>query len=250
MTELTTSDNRVSRRPAALLIDLDETVLTFDSASPEAWRSVLHEFKSRLDGLGESQALDTIITVERTFWSDPDRHRRGRLDFEWAWLQTSSGALRKLGIVDEALAGEMADSYTARRRELVTPLPGALGALGALRQSGIAMALVTNGNAEWQRWKIDKFEVGRYFDAIVNEGELGFGKPDPRIFRYALERLNVPASEAWMVGDNLRFDIAGGHDARLFTVWVDGEGKGLPDDPPALPDRSIASLAELPKLLP
>ena len=244
------TNRRASRRPAALLIDLDETVLTFDSASPEAWSGVLRDFESRLDGLGESRALDTILAVERAFWSDPDRHRRGRLDFEWAWRQTSSGALRKLGIADEALAGEMADSYTARRRELVTPLPGALGALGALRDSGLAMALVTNGNAEWQRWKIDKFEVDQYFDAIANEGQLGFGKPDPRIFRYALERLNVPASEAWMVGDNLRFDIAGGRDAGLFTVWVDGEREGLPDDPPALPDRSIASLAELPKLLP
>jgi putative hydrolase of the HAD superfamily len=73
---------------------------------------------------------------------------------------------------------------------------------------GIKLALVTNGAAAPQRAKIARFELEPLFDAIVVEGEFGRGKPEPAVYAHALSSLGVAAADAWMVGDNLEWDVA------------------------------------------
>ena len=46
------------------------------------------------------------------------------------------------------------------------------------------------------------------------------GKPEPLIFRYALERLGTLPEETLVVGDNLETDIRGGRDAGMDTLLV------------------------------
>jgi hypothetical protein len=53
--------------------------------------------------------------------------------------------------------------------------------------------LLTNGGSKGQRLKIDRFDLAPLFDAILIEGEVGFGKPDPRIYTKALEALDACA---------------------------------------------------------
>ena len=104
--------------------------------------------------------------------------------------------------------------------------------------------MVTNGAATWQRAKLDLHDLERYFDCIAIEGELGFGKPDPRIFRHALDRLEVSPGAAWMVGDNLEFDIAGAQAVGMLSAWVDFEGGGVLESSAVRPDCVVRSLAE------
>ncbi len=59
-----------------------------------------------------------------------------------------------------------------------------------------------------QRSKINRFGLADLFDLILIEGEVGFGKPDPRVYERALESLGVAAGDTWMVGDNLEWDVA------------------------------------------
>jgi putative hydrolase of the HAD superfamily len=57
--------------------------------------------------------------------------------------------------------------------------------------------------------------------------------------------LGVEAHEAWIVGDNLEWEVAVPKQLGLYTVWVDFAAKGLPANAPAQPDRIIHNLAEL-----
>ena len=107
------------------------------------------------------------------------------------------------------------------------------------------MGLVTNGSEFLQREKIEKFNLELLFDCIVIEGAYGAGKPDRRVFDFALETLEVSPAEAWMVGDNLLNDIAGAQSAGIKSIWVDWNNSGIPKDSPAVPDRVIRSIAEL-----
>jgi 4-nitrophenyl phosphatase len=50
------------------------------------------------------------------------------------------------------------------------------------------------------------------------------GKPHRPIFDMALERLGCRPADAAMVGDSLASDVAGGHAAGMFTIWLDPEG--------------------------
>ena len=82
-------------------------------------------------------------------------------------------------------------------------------------------------------------------DAVVVEGEFGIGKPEPAVFRHALAAVGRQPHEAWMVGDDLAKDIAGGDAAGLHTVWVDSRHEGLPEAPAAHPHRIVHAIAEL-----
>jgi putative hydrolase of the HAD superfamily len=102
--------------------------------------------------------------------------------------------------------------------------------------------------ADSQRRKIERFGLAPFFDCIVIEGEFGAGKPDGRVYAYALAQLGLQPEEVWMVGDNLEWDVAGPQRMGIKGIWVDLTGSGLPEDSAVRPDliaRSLAELAEL-----
>ena len=96
-----------------------------------------------------------------------------------------------------------------------------------------------------QRGKITRFGLTDLFDTILIEGEVGFGKPDPRVYARALESLEVAAADAWMVGDNLEWDVAEPQRQGIYGIWIDVWGRGLPPRHPVRPNRIIRRLSEL-----
>jgi putative hydrolase of the HAD superfamily len=80
---------------------------------------------------------------------------------------------------------------------------------------------------------------------VIVEGEFGAGKPDPAVYAHALDSLGATPDQAWMVGDNLEWEVAVPKQLGLYTVWVDFAQQGLPPDALAQPDRIIHNLAEL-----
>jgi putative hydrolase of the HAD superfamily len=139
----------------------------------------------------------------------------------------------------------MADRFTLIRDRELSVFPGAHETLDRLKQLGVQLALVTNGAAEPQRAKVIRFALEQRFDHIQIEGEHGFGKPEERAYRHALEALGVGPRETWMVGDNLEWEIAAPQRLGIYGIWYDGYGTGLPLDCGIQPDRVIRSLPEL-----
>ena len=131
----------------------------------------------------------------------------------------------------------------------MAPLPDAIDTVRWLRESGRRLALLTNGAQSAQRRKIARFEIADLFDAIFVEGELGFGKPDERVYRRALSALDVKPADAWMVGDNLEWDVAAPQKLGMSGVWIDARGRGIPDQSAVKPDYIVRSLAELRSLI-
>ena len=80
---------------------------------------------------------------------------------------------------------------------------------------------------------------------ILDSAVVGVAKPDPEIFRLALDALGVPAGGAVLhVGDSLRYDVAGALAAGLQPVHMDPYGFcSAPDGHSHV--RSLAELAEL-----
>jgi putative hydrolase of the HAD superfamily len=123
--------------------------------------------------------------------------------------------------------------------------PDAVEVLGTLRAFPVTLALITNGEKGEQRAKIERFALAPYFSTILVEGEFGAGKPDERVYRHTLEQLGIAPHEAWMVGDNLEWDVLGPQRVGVRGIWRDSHGTGLPSASPVRPDRIIRSLHEL-----
>lgn len=230
--------------PAVLLFDLDDTLVVFGSGRGDLWREMGQEFAPRL-GVALEPLLAAIGSARDDFWSDPRTKDQGRLDMVGARRTIVSGALEALGCDRGRVGQEFADAFTWAREEGVAPFPDAVASLETLQRRGHRLGLVTNGSGEFQRRKIERHDLGRFFDDIRVEGEQGIGKPHPEVFEAALASLGARPDEAWMVGDNLRADIAGAQSVGIRGVWMDSRKTGLPVDAPAQPDRIIQAIAEL-----
>ena len=77
----------------------------------------------------------------------------------------------------------MEKKYSAEREEKISFFPKAENTLHQLNDMGISLVLVTNGQAENQRAKVDRFGLNRFFKEIFIEGELGFVKPEPIVYK-------------------------------------------------------------------
>lgn len=231
--------------PRALLVDLDDTILDAHRNPDEAWIGVCREFAGRLGAASPEALHEAILEARDWIWGDSGRSRRARLNMTGTRREIVRRALGRLDLPYSPVAEAMADRFTALRDEAIRPFPGALDTLRRLREEGVRLALLSNGDGPTQRGKIERFALEGYFDHIQIEGEFGAGKPDERAFRNALAALGVEPADVWMVGDNLEADIRGAQQVGVHAIWVDPDGAGLPDGGPVRPDRIIATLSDL-----
>jgi HAD superfamily hydrolase (TIGR01509 family) len=225
--------------PRVILFDLDDTILDDTGGASAAWEQACIESDAP-DGL-----YDAIRAAGAWFWADADRHRTGRADLLEARRTIAATALANLGLPDDGLSARISARLNQLRDEAIAPLPGAIETLDRLRGRGVRLGLLTNGSARHQRWKIERFSLAAHFDYVGIEGEVGVGKPEPEAFLRALRAFDATPAEAWMVGDNLVFDVGGAQAVGMHGVWVDIRARGLPEAPVAVPDRIVTSIAEL-----
>lgn len=234
--------------PSVLLLDLDDTILDDSGQVHECWQLACAGQAERLDPLEASSVADAIRATSRWYWADAERHRAGRLALNAARREVVRLALLDLGIDDRSLADDIGDAYSERREAGMEPLPDAIDTVRWLRESGRRLALLTNGAGPAQRKKIVRFGLAELFDVILIEGELGFGKPDERVYHRALAALDVRPSDVWMVGDNLEWDVAAPQKLGMSGVWIDLRGAGVPSERAVRPDYVVRSLSEIRRL--
>lgn len=230
--------------PRAALIDLDDTILDDSGQADACWHEAC-ALASNSAGI-EAQALfETIARQREWFWSDPERHREGRLDLRAATRQIVRQAFAELGLDQPEMTAAIAETYRDLRQERMRLFPGAVEALERLRARDIRLGMITNGSAAGQRAKIERFGLAPYFDCIVVEGEFGLGKPHPQVYEAALRALGSAPDQAWSAGDNLEWDVGAPQRLGVHGVWVDYRRGGLPAGTPVRPDRIIHALSEL-----
>lgn len=202
-------------------------------------------------------AVDVLITQS---------YLEGRLQ-EFDMVELLAEAFAGIGItLGPQLAGEIVAIDHRAFTESVTVPDSTIRVLEKLQGRGWAMGLVSNMHLRADLMHADLAALGldRFLSATVFSSELGWRKPDARIFAAALQRLGVRAEEAVFVGDRLRDDIAGARAVGMRTVltrefrdeiegpdradahrfWPAGEDIGA-----LRADRSIRALAELPDVL-
>jgi putative hydrolase of the HAD superfamily len=238
----------MTKLPRAMLIDMDDTILSAYARPEIAWNIVATEFAGELGPLSPQQVAGAIVDSARGFWAAAGAEWRLKLAEArhevvrdaFAALATAGGAA-----LPDDLAIRLADRFTAYRDEQMFVFPGAHEAIDALKAHGVKLALVTNGAADAQRAKVERFALTHRFDHIQIEGEHGFGKPEERAYRHAMDALGVTAQETWMVGDNLEWEVEVPQRFGIYAVWIDVHGDGLPEGSTVKPDRIIRSLTEL-----
>ena len=238
----------MTQLPRAMLIDMDDTILSAYGRPDLAWNNVAAEFAAEFGPLLPQQVAAAVLDAGRKFWASAEAEWRLKLaEARHVVVRDGFAALAAAGqpALSLDLATRLADRFTAFREEQMFMFPGAHDAIDALKVLGVKLALVTNGAAGIQRAKVERFALTHRFDHIQIEGEHGFGKPDERAYQHAMQALGVTAPDTWMIGDNLEWEIVVPQRLGIYAIWMDAHGEGLPADSPVKPDRIIRSLSEL-----
>ena len=106
-------------------------------------------------------------------------------------------------------------------------IPGSVDGLRALVDTGVHVGIISNadGSVAERLAAQEVLQVGPGIgvevECVIDSGAVGVSKPDPRIFRLALDAIDVEAADAWYVGDMPGIDVVG---ARAAGHVADRDG--------------------------
>ena len=205
--------------PRAVLFDLDNTLHDRDAGVAAFLRT-------------QHAALDLPIPFEAWRARFVALERRGRVWKDVVYRDLVAG----FGL-DHDPAALLAD-YEAGFAGHVVPFGNPRETLRTLRERGWRTGIVSNGRAAFQRATLGALGIDDLIDTVIISAEVDLRKPDPAIFRLALDRLGCEAGASWFVGDDPEADVAGARGVGMQALWFQ------PGEPEA-----VGRLADIPRLV-
>lgn len=206
-----------SRKVSALLFDYGGTLafLDFDMLAREFSRPhrKLDALKLEHAEYHGRRALDDYLMSTRT----PDV-QKGWNGFWRAWMSNAGVTEQEMGEIGTRFRAMHAEASLWR-----VIRPGTVEALDRLKSAGIKLGIVSNADGRVEA-DCTRSGIAKYFDVIVDSHVVGIEKPDPRIFRIALERLGVAAEETMFTGDIYSIDMIGARAAGIAGKLIDCHG--------------------------
>ena len=195
-----------------------------DPAPREGRGSVIRALVFDFDGL----IVDTEVPIFRV-WQRIYRERGQELPLD-RWLTTIGTAsapfdpARELGVrtgekIDQRALKALERLYYQEATAMQQLLPGVADYLAVARELGLKTAVASSSSRKWVMEHLDRFGIGGKFDAIVCREDVKRTKPDPELYRTALQRLEVQPVEAIALEDSSN-GIHAAKAAGLFCVAV------------------------------
>lgn len=250
-----------------LVFDLDDTLLWDSKSISTAFKLTCEHAETRTGIVSESLEKAVREAATKLYASYPTyqlTQQIGINPFEGLWAQFDDrlavfAALQRLapryridawaeglkacGTENRQLAEECATYFIAARRQSPFLYEDSMSVLATL-QSKYRLVLLTNGAPSLQNEKLRLTpELVPFFEAIIISGDIGYGKPDVRLFEYVLTKLDIKAAETVMIGDNLMTDILGANRSGMQSIWLNREAKPLIEG--INPTYTVTSLTEM-----
>ena len=154
------------------------------------------------------------------------------MDFEALWNGYLDLYVEEIGVPVDARA----DVLELLRQEFTVGglwsrvIPGSRDALAKLAATGVRLGVVSNATgtvaAELREHEVLQVGpgMGVEVECVIDSGEVGVMKPDPRIFKIALDAMDLAPERAWYVGDMPAIDVVGARAAGIFPLVIDPFG--------------------------
>jgi putative hydrolase of the HAD superfamily len=188
-----------------------------------ALRAVIFDYGMVLTGPPDPEAHAALVRItglsatrlDGLYWSYRDAYDTGELSGQDFWRKIASEA--ELSLRESAIA----ELTRWDARMWMTENQAMLAWQLALKQCGLLTAILSNmGDTVHQAMQKQLDWLSR-FDVLIWSYQLGIAKPDPRIYRYALEKLGTQPEETLFIDDrqvNVEAAIALGMKGVVFTT--------------------------------
>ena len=168
-----------------------------------------------------------------------------------AWLEYLQAYIDECGVPQDRRdeAHRHLDSEFADAALWVDPVPGSREGLQALADAGVRLGIISNADgmmgprlAQLELCQVGP-GIGVDIECVVDSGNVGVMKPDPRIFQAAIDLLGLEPDQVWYVGDMPAIDVVGARRAGIRPYLMDPLGLHLDAGYERI--SSLAALAEL-----
>ncbi|HJN53888.1 MAG TPA: YjjG family noncanonical pyrimidine nucleotidase [Flavobacteriaceae bacterium] len=198
-----------------IFFDLDHTLWDFDKNSNLTFIKIfkLNELEIDVDVF-----LEAYHPINTNYWN---LYRENKISKEKLRFYRLADTFKMMKIeVGDSMIRKLSFDYIDYLSDFNHLIPGAIDILEYLKNK-YTMHIITNGFKEVQKKKLEKSTIFKYFKTITISEEVGYKKPNPIIFNYALKKANAINSNSLMIGDSYQADILGainiGVNAILFN---------------------------------
>jgi putative hydrolase of the HAD superfamily len=198
-----------------IYFDIDRTLWDLKTNSDKTLSELLDryfpELNTKLD-----EFLNVFYTENEKFWK---RYRDGEISKEYLRDNRFNHVINLMGLNKPDIAKQMGDAFVKEAPFKTALFPNTLETLEYLKNKKYRLFLLTNGFVEVQISKIRESKLEPYFEKMITSEEVGYQKPNKKIFEYALKTVNAKKSESLMIGDDLHNDIFGAKNFGMDTVF-------------------------------
>ena len=225
-----------------IFFDLDHTLWDFESNSKKTLAEIFDTFQLKQKGIFNfDQFYQTYQPINDQYWYLYHNKKVAKAELRVGRFRET---LSRFNIEDEAMAEGIAAMYLNESPKKHILFPNALEILEQLAKR-YTLHIITNGFKEVQHQKIENSGLNPFFKTTIISEDIGFQKPQPEIFDYALKIANAEKNNCLMSGDNILTDIEGAMNFGIDAVLFNPQKKWHK----AKPTFEINSLNELNSLL-
>ena len=243
-------------RPQVVLFDIGSTLWRSPPEHPDALSYCYgraHQIVEKALGTApEVEQLTETVEGYLAEWEDIWRTDQTKIQQPPTTLYVAQ-ALERIGVVlpEDALRQftDIAMQVSVFTAKTEPPEPGMREALAELRGLGLRLGCVSNAfmSALTLHRIMEERGFGAYLDLTVSSCDLGWRKPDAKIYQAALDKMHTTAPETIFVGDRLDADVEGPARLGMLTVLSHQYRQEDPAIARVKPDFVITHLSELPE---
>jgi HAD superfamily hydrolase (TIGR01549 family) len=208
-----------------IFFDFYDTLMVSQENTPTLW---MNEFHGCLQSFGLALPIAAFAAKLNDFFSsyDPPANRPELSVYE----KRIAALCGELGIAVDVEGLHRTAMRTIEATNSSCYLATDCHDVLRILQKRYTLALITNyDHPPYMKQLLEKFGLNRYFHTIIISGETGTKKPDPAIFRLALEQTGLKPDEVIHVGDSVRDDVNGALASGITPVLIQRKDpRGVP----------------------
>ncbi|GMN07599.1 YjjG family noncanonical pyrimidine nucleotidase [Croceitalea sp. MTPC5] len=195
-----------------IFFDLDHTLWDFEKNSALTFQEI---FNTNQIDVPLSEFLEVYVPTNLAYWKLYREERVTKSELCYERLRKTFDTINML-VSDEQIH-LLSEAYIKCLSSFNHVFPGTFEILDYLRDN-YRLHIITNGFEEVQEKKMIQSNIRHYFDVIVNSEMAGVKKPNPKIFKMALNQARVSPDKALMIGDSLEADILGAKNVGIHVI--------------------------------
>ena len=137
----------------------------------------------------------------------------------------------------------LAEAYRAASRFRLKPYPGVTETIKQLIPK-YRLAAISDGQTAYAMAELNAVGLSGYFESVTVSGDLGYRKPDRRMFESALTAINLKSQDVLFVGNDMYRDVYGAKNLGMKTVFFKSN-QGTQEKEGVTPDYIIYNFPEL-----